>query len=1547
MILKKLCAYAMAAVFILNSGAGIFSVPVNAADAQIKLTSDRAGGSQVAATILRGSKLDLYASNVQNAVAKDNEDELYIVKTGEDALEKNPYFDVELRNNSVAGPTLRPLTNWEIAAKGGLDNSKVAQGNYRVTTNYQIHASQAERASGVLGTSAEGAMVCKDTAVPLLIGTQSQFVLTIKPNVTDPTIAPLEGDFTFTLSTTDSAITGEPGRFKDWKERVTFNRTPGTSAAKKETYELNLLDEKGDQWTFVFTPNATYRKDVYELVGGVWQPAKNPDGSQKQEISYNLDPKVTEYKYLIQYAYGRSKPEFNLDVLDPRTRLQKLANDAVNVNLSANPTPGDTNVNQYVKLTNKEDTKDYITANLKLENVELNCAGERANLRWEWVGPLDSGADAIRLVGYNKYQEAVVTRQREDVKGELLVTAEFNDPNIQKDVRWDPIRGPDGRSEVVARLPITVHGTGVPPTLTQKSQMVGSTTETFTDTAIPSKPKEMDLYRNTVEGYEKTANPYVYTLEIDTGNENGLMKQLIIDAKGDTTAVSTTVTVNSQTSDYTFGALRAVNVGNHSKIQVAFTAAHKSTADLELTFRFFVAGPIGGLREEKEAERIVRLRVNDSSPDPNAILAQLKVITDQGKPLEGFTFDPGTTSYVDPFIPVPYAVKSITLEPISQEPARSIMGYNVEVWNSTDAKWQTEGTESIWTKPGAAWVDNWADKDDPTKQLPSLDCSPDILSILRGVGDKKSKLTLPAGQRVRVTVKVRAQDPNIVQAYQFVFRRDVPSTDATLKEIKIIDEDSIDHMTGFDPEIMKYSIDVPYHVTKVNPQFTTNSPVAKAILTNAPQGLFANLLRGADWVDLAPEEGTPTSIRIRVDSESDLANASDVVDSGTTDKGTYTRIYEVNVTRLPPGHTTTLSELKVWGTDDKELTYTPVFHSDMEQGDYYELFVPYSAEKVRFSAKATDPYATVVLKNSKLDPAGMPIPANSKTKAVEVKAGTESDTADYFDIFEVEVTDEATDHTQIYPVHICRAPPSRDGTLKSLAITDQDAKPVKNYEFDPEIYKYTLDVPYETEKVAFTPTASYAGVKRITVNGRTVKSGATSALIKLGYPDKTTVDVVVTPEDPDAPLITYSVTFKRSAPSSEARLFKLVTGNTTDFKPVFAPSKTNYSATMTTGAEGVTVTPTAVHAAAKITVDGNIVASGATSEIIRILSVHQTITVVVTAQDGKTTMTYKVNIYNPNLENPSSNADLEDLEVQYGAMRPEKFSPAVTDYAVSVEEECYSVTLIPIPADPAATLEVKNGTKKIGDFEDNYAAAIQDGENEFTITVTSPDKKVTKDYTVIVYRNDEDNMGILKPITPEDIDIENSPNPILVDITKYSRISREVFEELKKYPEKTIIFQGNDYSLRFDAKDLQAVIPHTDIFDLGLSFTSPLEDEIYDEIDSYSANDDLDIVMVYFKYHGALPGPATLTMSLGTEYANMRLYWHYYNEERKRIDYYGNFLTNSRGTFSIEMDHMSTWIIADERIAGSENKFNADLDLGASAEKNKLNPNTGEGRMTP
>lgn len=565
---------------------------------------------------------------------------------------------------------------------------------------------------------------------------------------------------------------------------------------------------------------------------------------------------------------------------------------------------------------------------------------------------------------------------------------------------------------------------------------------------------------------------------------------------------------------------------------------------------------------------------------------------------------------------------------------------------------------------------------------------------------------------------------------------------------------------------------------------------------------------------------------------------------------------------------------------------------------------------------------------------------------------------------------EQQNYASIYYFEIERNPPSTDADMTGLVTKGDDGKEIKLYAFHRDETHYEFTVPYETRKVSFNPKTSDANAKvvlkasndllhNIGIGLDKLTPGSDSKLYTLGEPGSpVTFELTVQAEAyevwPEAQYTkTYTVTIDREPPSTDARLKRLtVEGITEDgLSPIFKASELGYTATVAIGAEGVTITPTANEPHASIKVNGEFVASGSPSELIELVDEHTIVPIVVTAQDGRTTMTYTIDFFNPNVVDLTDNADLASLRIERGLMTPE-FEPAVINYEVAVKEDTYSVDVIPTPADPLATVRVLDGSREMGDYNNNYALALKDGANTVVVEVTSPDGTQVKQYTATIYRNEEDQLKNLTPLTAEDLGEEifkdQSVNPIIISVVEYPRIHSDVFQALKdatvEDPDKTIVLQGNDFSLTFRGSDLDTVIPTREIYDFSMSFSSPDEDRISALINADAGNADLtnDVVRVYFDYHGDLPGTATLNVALGNRYGSQPIYWHYFNRDRDRIDYYGTVRSNAQGTIAVRIDHFSTYLASrNHRIAGSEDHSGGiSLSVSSLGAGGKLNPQT-------
>jgi len=105
---------------------------------------------------------------------------------------------------------------------------------------------------------------------------------------------------------------------------------------------------------------------------------------------------------------------------------------------------------------------------------------------------------------------------------------------------------------------------------------------------------------------------------------------------------------------------------------------------------------------------------------------------------------------------------------------------------------------------------------------------------------------------------------------------------------------------------------------------------------------------------------------------------------------------------------------------------------------------------------------------------------------------------------------------------------------------------------------------------------------------------------------------------------TYTVSVTR-AQSSISTLSGLTLSSGT-FDPAFAAATTSYTASVSNATTSMIVTPTVTDATATITVNGTSVASGVASGAISLIVGTNTITTVVTAQDGVALTTYTVTV---------------------------------------------------------------------------------------------------------------------------------------------------------------------------------------------------------------------------------------------------------------------------------------------------------------------------------
>jgi gliding motility-associated-like protein len=308
--------------------------------------------------------------------------------------------------------------------------------------------------------------------------------------------------------------------------------------------------------------------------------------------------------------------------------------------------------------------------------------------------------------------------------------------------------------------------------------------------------------------------------------------------------------------------------------------------------------------------------------------------------------------------------------------------------------------------------------------------------------------------------------------------------------------------------------------------------------------------------------------------------------------------------------------------------------------------------------------------------------------------------------------------TKTYSVAVTRAPSANAG-LAGLTISNGTLSPA----FAASTNAYTASVANTVTSVTVIPTTADP-TATVTVNGATILSGNSSGAIALNT-GANTITTVVTAQD-GVTTQTFTITITRAA-SSNAALAGLTISSGT-LSPAFASSTSNYTANVVNATTSVTVTPMAADPTATIAVNGMAVPSGSASGAISLNVGPNTLTTVVTAQDGVTTQTYTVIITRA----PATNANLSVLVLsKVGPLTP-VFSPTITNYTANVGNSITSITASPKTGDVNATVTINGIAVTSGTASGPIALSI--GANTITAVVTAPDGVTTKTYTVVVTR---------------------------------------------------------------------------------------------------------------------------------------------------------------------------------------------------------------------
>src|SRR6185503_12085907 len=298
---------------------------------------------------------------------------------------------------------------------------------------------------------------------------------------------------------------------------------------------------------------------------------------------------------------------------------------------------------------------------------------------------------------------------------------------------------------------------------------------------------------------------------------------------------------------------------------------------------------------------------------------------------------------------------------------------------------------------------------------------------------------------------------------------------------------------------------------------------------------------------------------------------------------------------------------------------------------------------------------------------------------------------------------------------------STDAKLSGLTLSAGTLSPV----FASSTVNYSATVANTITSLTITPITDEAHAT-VKVNGVAVVSGSASGSISLVV-GANTITTVVTAQD-GTTTATYTVTVTRSA-SSSATLSNLVISAGT-LTPAFVPGTINYTASVPNATASITLTPTTTNSAATVKVNGITVASGSASGAIALAVGLNTITTVITAQDGVTTRTYTVKVTRA-AATQSSDGTLSNLVLSSGTLQP-VFSPSTIGYVDIVANSVSSITVTPTASNANATITVNGVAVASGATSASIALAI--GSNTIKTISTSQDGTSIITYSVIVTR---------------------------------------------------------------------------------------------------------------------------------------------------------------------------------------------------------------------
>ena len=554
-------------------------------------------------------------------------------------------------------------------------------------------------------------------------------------------------------------------------------------------------------------------------------------------------------------------------------------------------------------------------------------------------------------------------------------------------------------------------------------------------------------------------------------------------------------------------------------------------------------------------------------------------------------------------------------------------------------------------------------------------------------GTTSNEIALTEGGTTTIEIKVTAQNGVAMETYTILVSRP-PSNDATLSGLSLTDGDDnrVSLNENFRSSLTTYTVNVvdTIGIIKVMP-ISHDKATIRVI---------------ADETTVTVASGGSTDVPLEA-----VGMETEIVIVVTAQDGETMQTYTITVSRasVPQPDDATLFNLLLRDDDMKIISLNKAFDSNETT---YTADVVHTIGTVEVIPTAGGGSGAKITVN------GSTVVSGESTSITLADPGTPT-------TIEIAVTSQDESSTMTYTVTVNRAL-SNDATLSALVLSAGELDP----DFDSGVVEYAVSVENSVAAITVTPTANDPNAISIMVNGATVVSDAASDEISLTEGDSTTITIVVTAQDGDT-MQTYIVVVNRAL-SSDATLSNLAVSEGELVPSPFNPTTKNYTISVSNEVATITVTPTVTDDNASITVNGDAVASGTTSNEIALTEGGMTtITVIATAADGDTMETYTIVVSRA----PSSDATLSNLTVSVGGLMP-VFNSEITTYTVVVDDDVTMVTVTPTATNSNATITVNDTTVVSGQSTD-VALGEPGTATDIAIVITAQDG-TTEIYTVVV-----------------------------------------------------------------------------------------------------------------------------------------------------------------------------------------------------------------------